>query len=54
MVLYDGVRIDPVDSEGVHLVENEGGRYIYIKIDLIPELIKSLNQVVNDENNGGK
>jgi len=42
----NSIRIDPADSKGIHLVQNDGGERIYIKLIEIPKLIEDLREVV--------
>jgi len=43
---YDtSVRIDPADSKGIHIVQNEGGERVYILKDDIESLINKLREV---------
>ena len=45
MPYYEGIRVEPCNDEGIHLVENMGGQYIYVKFSCIDDLIKQLNKV---------
>ena len=45
MPFYEGIRIDPGDSEGIRLVQNIGGESVYLKYADIPKLIKELGEV---------
>jgi len=40
----NGIRIDPADKEGIHLVQ-EGGERIYVRFTDIPLLIDDLKEV---------
>jgi len=46
LILNDGIRIEPYDTKGIHLVQNEGGEYIYLKYSHIQSLIDDLKLVL--------
>ena len=48
----DGIRIDPCDQQGIHLVQKMGGEYIYIKFSYIKRLIDDLEIVLKDKIGG--
>jgi len=49
MLESDGIRIEPYDQNGIHLVQNMGGEYIYVKYIGIQTLIDDLKTVLKDQ-----
>ena len=42
----NGIRIDPADEDGIHIVQ-VGGERIYVKFKRIPTLIDILQEVID-------